>query len=212
VSDKAAFENLQTLGAHIAPHLPGSWRLDTRPVERDDYYRGSRIVGPDHLAIRLQAGGWRQKPGMISIYGEMPNFGLSHQECYAAGTRWVSLSINVSSSRTPQSIAGDIARRLIPDYLQAVAKNQEAAKAFKIKMETLANIEHVFSKVAPTFRRYGGQQHDTRREYCFSAGGEYRSHKLTFSSYSGLSCDLELNDLSPELTIQIMALLDSGKS
>ena len=209
MSDQDTYKKLQLLGAQIAHYMAGSWRLDSRPIKAERHYMGVVLLGGDGLTIRLQDAARMRKQGMIYIYGEIPDFGLNHNERYSAGLERTSKSINVSWGRSAKSIAGDIQRRLIPAYIKAVAKAESQAQQFKQRMDTLKHIENVFRKITPNLRRYRGHEYETRREYAFPAKGQYCSHTLVISGYGSVSCDLKLNDLTPDTAMQILALLQN---
>ncbi|MGH1404354.1 MAG: hypothetical protein ACRBDL_08920 [Alphaproteobacteria bacterium] len=205
-------KDLSIIAAHVAHYLPGSWRLDRRPIDEDRRYLGVCILGDEHMCIRLQDAARMRKPGMIRISGEFPDFGLSYQERRSAGLPYQRTGINVSWTRKPQSIAADISRRLMPDYRQSLAQAKNAITIYKEKREVLNNIEYAFRKVMPDLSDYCDNRYSASRRYHFKTNGaKYRTGELEVSSYGALHCDLRLSDLPVDTAMRIMALLrDDG--
>ena len=213
MSARDLFEKLQAFGAHIAPHLSGPWRLDRRPVDEDRLHCGVVILGPDHLALRLQDGERLGHKSMIRIAGQIPDFGLSYEERRAVGVYASSSGgINVSWHRSPQSIAGDITRRLMPALCGGHSSGAETCPS---------SLEPVWQRSGMLSRLYAGScricaitapnQFEMQRRYSFPGEGEYRTHKLELSGYNGVRCDLELRDLDPDMTVRILVLLRENK-
>jgi len=197
-------KDLACLGTMVAHFLPGAWKLDSRPVDEDRQYLGVTIIKDSHYLIRLQDAGRMGKQGMIRVSGEITNFGLNWQEKRAAINAQTT-SINVSYNRTPQAIADDIHRRLIPDYLVEVEKAKEDLNIYKQRIEMITVIEQAFKRVMPCLRGAGYNKRETSRRYHFY--NKNYSGDLDIHNISSLSCDLKISGITPEKAIKIMALL-----
>ncbi len=86
------------------------------------------LDGKDGVILWCSGSSWHRKAGKIAISGILPRDGgvMGHGE------------INVSDQKTPKQIAGDITRRLLPTYLEALAKardSQRVADAFKAQTD-----------------------------------------------------------------------------
>ena len=208
-------KDLSKIAAHVAHYLPGSWRLDRRPIPEDRQYLGVCILGDNRMIIRMQDAARMRKQGMIRISGECPDFGLGYQEKRYAGVPHCAGSINVSWTRTPKSIAADIVRRLMPNYKQLLEEAEKAVLKYKEQQESLAHIESAFRQVMPNLNFYIHDQYSAQRRYHFKTHEQgYRTGELSLSDYGGLHCDLNLPDLPVETAIRILALLreKGGKS
>ena len=102
-------EALHEMARQIAPLLGEGW----------EYIRGgggwlARIAGPNGALIVLA--GWdayspKSKQGRYAIWGEYP-----------PRTNCSRVEITVKASKTPEQVAGEIARRFMPEYLRLYAK------------------------------------------------------------------------------------------
>ena len=100
------------------------------PVDPENQERGSNadLKGPDGMEIVLNTDNYQTRNGKINIYGRSPKRGF----------RFTATEINVSKDKTPEQIARDITRRLLPDYTVQFNKAlEELAKedAHKNKIE-----------------------------------------------------------------------------
>jgi len=112
-------EQLREIMAGVASLL-GEWRL--RPIDEESRNSWAYIDGPDGAAICGGVGRWGIGPGRIEISGEWPKSGQYRCDQYSPHgfTR-----ITVSLSRSAESIANDIERRFLAEYLAEYAKQLE---------------------------------------------------------------------------------------
>ena len=202
------YQSLLKLATYVVHYMPNGWRVDRRPVEKDRQHQGVKILGEHHKAIRFYQS--YQTKGKVTICGEYPGFGLNWQQRRHACLPHSRASINVSPNRNPCHIAADIMRRLIPDYEAKLLQAEEAAQRYKTAIKEIEQVEHVLHCVMPDLRNYGDNSHNTSRRYHIykpDSSDCFRSAELQTSGYGGLSCDMELRDVSIDKTIQILALL-----
>jgi hypothetical protein len=110
---------LRELAQEIAQALGPDWRFSTKFDAEDAQDRKpwrSRIDGPDSQALFL-SNTWGPK-GMLHVSGRTPD-GIDHQTQVSIGTL---PSINISLTKTPEQMAKDISRRLLPEYQAFLAK------------------------------------------------------------------------------------------
>jgi hypothetical protein len=112
-------KSLRELAQEIAQALGPDWRFSTKFDAEDAQDRKpwrSRIDGPDSQALFL-SNTWGPK-GMLHVSGRTPD-GIDHQTQVSIGTL---PSINISLTKTPEQMAKDISRRLLPEYQAFLAK------------------------------------------------------------------------------------------
>lgn len=108
-------EELQRLANEVSQHLAGSWSPhDTYPA----------INGPDGMGLLLANG--RPRGRVEGLLPSVPNhcFPLSEEQHQQA-------SIGVNLTRSPEAIARDITRRLLPQYKALFREVAEAKQEYE---------------------------------------------------------------------------------
>ena len=103
--------------AGIGEHLAGNWELTPNP---EDWAMGAHLVDPDlHTSLYFN-----HHDGKLHVSSDLPKDAKGktpYVEGYGPlGKRMP--SINVSFSKTPEQIAADIERRLMPEYMDILMK------------------------------------------------------------------------------------------
>ena len=103
--------------ADVGEHLSGNWDLIPNP---EDYPMGAHLVDLElHASLYLH-----HHEGKIRVGTDLPKDTkgeIPYVEGYGQfGKRMP--SINISFNKTPQQIAGEIERRLMPEYMDILAK------------------------------------------------------------------------------------------
>ena len=86
------------------------------PLDEDMQHHKWAHLSYDHVIIRISNGGYQNKL-QIHLNGEFPT-SIRGELCHYGGP----ISINVSDSKTPEQIARDIEKRLLPVYLPELEK------------------------------------------------------------------------------------------
>lgn len=121
---------LQALAKEIAKSLGNGWTHDQSFAEDDGRDWRARIDGPNQQRLFL-SNSWAKQKGMLYISGWTPD-GVEHD------TRNPLPSINVNLSKTPDQIAKDITRRLLPDYqfaLSAILLKHQQQTEYKANLQ-----------------------------------------------------------------------------
>jgi hypothetical protein len=118
-------QRYHTLYTRIAELLPG-WTVETRnDANYNSHFR--LIDGQGHvISLNLPSGADR---GKVHISGHWPQNGQYGPFCSPSEVREDSPSINCSLSRGYESIARDIQKRFLPEYLRIFVKCQERIAA-----------------------------------------------------------------------------------
>lgn len=186
-------ENLKTLTA-IAANLPG-WRIDTRQEVYDHY---AVIIGPGNakLMIRPDKNRWHISGAWPAIKGYHA-FTITYLERDHKYT-----SISVSATRTPKAMAIDIKRRLLPFYLDGLAKVNQykkdhlaQAREFDLLLSTIKN--HL-----PVKECYQ-QRYDTQKALYF----EDKTLKGDLTVKNSNTADLKLSDITIDQVFKILTML-----
>jgi hypothetical protein len=105
----------------------GGWTLRAIP-EEDQAHSWAYLDGENGATIVGGVGRWGIGPGRIEIRGEWPR--SDEFRCVEYAPYYTDVpKITVALSRGPESIAGDIERRFLPEYLPAFEKQREALEA-----------------------------------------------------------------------------------
>src|SRR3990170_1357568 len=114
--------SVREIAKEVAPQLTGVW-FYVEPGNDNDVC--ATLDGPDGAAIWLRP--YARSTDVIEIRGEIPK-GLGIDARYGH-------SIRVSSKRSPDDIAGEIRRRLLPRYLAELAAINSTIRAEKERDE-----------------------------------------------------------------------------
>ena len=132
-------QKMEALASEVAKHLPG-WRAKPYAGKEPDWNEnwGERLIGTDGLVIALKPTDFKRgEPDRLRVSAEAwPKYtvmehthGLGDQvntKTIQPSSLYVPResveSISVSISRGPKVIAGEIARRLIPEYTRVYAR------------------------------------------------------------------------------------------
>lgn len=154
-------ENAFRIAKEAAPFIDGNWRYHR--LKSECHRQGWPTVTNDDQpgrAITFRAA-WHAR-GRITIHGSLPGF---------FGSRDSTRDITVAPHRTGKSVAGDINRRLLPDYLKAwdertaaLAEDREAQARHAQKVRLL---EPVLRNLRP---RFGGTDIEGADEFLHELG------------------------------------------
>jgi len=136
------------IATEAAPHINGNWRLN--PIFKTVCHRqGIAVLTDDDQpgrAIEFHAA-WYAKD-RVSIKGVLPSLGNYDRSTDA---------ITVAPHRAGRSVAGDINRRLLPDYAEAWTERQAAMAAEIERRELHQHKINLIQRYCPELRaRYGG--------------------------------------------------------
>ena len=168
--------------AAIIAALPGKW--DAEPISKEYPDCNWHLIREDGLRLFIARPGWRAK-GKYTISASHDQHNGQFVTVYANGSKLDSPSIGVSETKTPQQIAADIARRLIPDataYFEAYkiqfAKWDEATNAQAKSYRTICKMFGLTPDESP--------RHGNRPRGYFTAGSFYvnAGGSVEFSLYS----------------------------
>lgn len=191
-----------TLAREIAPALGDGWTVDD---DREPYDWAAFINGPNGATVRIGVDRYGSpESGKVECYAFLPN-GSRDVLRYDENGRHV---INVSESRGAAVIAREIARRLLPAYLEQLADvNGRIARqnaAATLRAETIESLARDFKgSVAsnghkPNEARFG---HGSRDYY---GSVEIR--------HDSKSVDLEIHGLPVDLARKIAAILRKAEA
>lgn len=110
--------NLEGLATAIAKELGADWTCRSQHEESRNENHAD-VVGPDGCEIALSRVTWGAGKGKLSISGRFADWKVMQGELRYNESR---PSIRVSETKTPQQIAADIRRRLLPAVLDLVAR------------------------------------------------------------------------------------------
>lgn len=171
------------IAEQVAPLLGEGWTFD----EANQGY-GGIIRGPNgaELFIRIE----RRRANITGYYPERPS---------TYGTKFH--SITVSIDRSPEGIAADITRRLLPRYLPDLEwANAEAVKA-KAAEEAR---QRLASELAACQGAHAGWRRPDDGELSLHYGEAYGHVKV---SYGGEHVSIELNYLTPAQARSVLRAL-----
>lgn len=159
------------IAEQAAPFITGAWRFNRLASEkRSSEWRTIAVISDDEQpgrTIDLRPD-WN-KSGRIAISGSMPD------NSYYQG------HITVSDQRSGKAIAGDINRRLLPDYLRCWSKRhadhvERARKAVEFEQK-----RYLLSQILPGFR--DGYAHGSEERFYFEAGNDGLRGKVQMYKY-----------------------------
>ncbi|WP_020211117.1 hypothetical protein [Gilvimarinus chinensis] len=187
------------LAKALAAYFP-SWRLNK--IKADE---GGRLefIGERGAAfcLRLRVD---EPRGKVCIYGAWPGnqspntWGvLGHGEPVPA--------INVSINRSALSIANDIKRRFLPDYLALYSECLIAQQARQVQCDEIQHQVDAFMRIAPVKHL---TESDPSRPRLFLPGYEMGAD---FRLTSRNRWSVELTGLSPDLAMQVLGLVAAAR-
>jgi len=187
-------EHMDTLKA-IVRHLPG-WRLETRLNEVYDHT--AEIIGPNKAMLNIT-----QEKDKWKVYGSWPSIRGYHSfNVHTLERDHPYGAIRLDPRRNPKSIAADIKRRIMPQYLDGLAKVQAYIKQRAQKQESFNLVCHTVKTYLPVKQsNYQRQQGIT--QYYFTDCGINGDLQLYESGGAGLT----LPDLTIEQIFSIVNLL-----
>ena len=172
-------DSRSALHAEIAAALPGDWQAQEQSLTRADGLQldvkrqGRRyVIKPPALYLTLNS-------GRHTWYGNAPQ-------------------ITVAADRSPESIARDIARRLLPDaeiwHAEALAWRDRTRYDDDVHWATLA----AFDRVAGLWRSHG-------------EATTFHGHHLIARVDSGASATLEFRGIHPDHALAIIAVYEEAR-
>lgn len=180
-------EILRQLAGMVAPYLGNGWRVDTdKPLDLPP-----SILGPGGENIYLRTE-WN-KPDHLIIAGAYPEGASDYPKA----------RIGVSRFRDVSAIAGEIKRRLLPDYQESLALAQQAKRRQEQDASTRSTWATAFVQAA------GGSvsevQGDTRST--ISLGTHSNWHGTARLLGDGSTVHLELSSLTASVALRVVQLV-----
>jgi hypothetical protein len=192
--------------------IDGAWEFVTSSEDNWNVYMQNKLGARIYLSLACSKG--YQVYDRVSVSGHM-HIGKngSYVEVYdrgADGTGWNRVSapsITVASSKNPEAIAKDIAKRFLPEYLRvfalAQAKVQADADYDAAITANLQRLAKVAGETLPsTQQRYG----QVNSSFHFRVGQRY--YDVTASAKD---CSMKMISLSIEQCEFIIRYLKTGK-
>ena len=186
----------------VAAYLSG-WRLDQR-----DLNRLRLINGKLSISIRPGSGAERGRwlmNGNAPLWVDRRPTGFHYMLNGVDEPR-----ISVNASRAARSIANDIEKRLIPNYVKLYDQALTVIDAQKKKLSWCDQITTLIQRVVGAQYYCNGRrqmQYETQRKVSW---GSYQSPsgngEAVINSYNGGSIDLRISGLAPDKAIKLLAL------
>ena len=134
----------QEIAPHVARMLPGNWRYNRLESELPQNYRGSAIIqNDDEPGKRFKILPYWQVTGRLCFLGCHPN-----TNDFSPFER----TITVSAQRSADAIAGEIARRFLPDYLTEYARKTAQAEKHNARAADHTHKMNLIKKFLPETR------------------------------------------------------------
>jgi hypothetical protein len=171
----------------VAPLLPGQWRYNHLAEKRSDVRHANEAILNDDIQPGRQLvfrPCW-DSPGRIRIAGSLPQ-GLSKTH------------ITVSEERTPAAVAGDITRRLLPDYLAEWKDTETRRRERESEMELYRHQVDLLRRFVPEFHQLYNRTLSGADEFHFQDG--------SVQLYSNYKASLQLSLPFEDLVRVLMAL------
>lgn len=173
----------------IAAALGDGWTATTD--DRDSF---ARLHGPAGAELYIWTNAYPMRGERAEIVGD-----YSEHKPYNVNRH----DITVSLSKTPERIAGDITRRLLPAYLPDRAADLEAeARHNDYADRTRRLAEQVAGCAIVSARPTEYRSSSTRREHRLNLSTGYGTVAV-----AGDSVSLELNSITPEAALRILDIL-----
>lgn len=187
-------EHMDTLKA-IVKHLPG-WRLETRLNEVYDHT--AELIGPNKAMLNIT-----KEKDKWKVYGSWPSIRGYHSfNVHTLERDHPYSAIRLDPRRNPKSIAADIKRRIMPQYLDGLTKVQAYIKQRAQKQESFNLVCNTVKTYLPVKQsNYQRQQGIT--QYYFTDCGINGDLQLYESGGAGLT----LPSLTIEQVFSIVNLL-----
>lgn len=190
----------------VTANLPGF----TTDADNPEWNDRITITHTDGRRLYFVQGRYGQKPGTMSVSGDYPRDN-GNDDPYV-GTyvdpRSVNgrhFSINVSTSKTPEQIARDITRRLLPEYTETFGKIRERIDArigHRASVEVVARMmQRALGPGTDNVRYNSDRSTATIRKYSSERG----TTEVTVNSFDSVT--IEARSLTPARAAAILALL-----
>lgn len=189
---------LRSVGEQVAPRLGDGWSLHPNNGEYNDEYR--ELHGPNGQALYFAF-----KDDTKLTFGPRWPKDETGRESFPRGYQNEPKveGIKVSIEKTPEIIARDIQRRLLPQYqatLAAIQKRLEESSSYEKKRA--ANLERLAKVVGTTVRydRNGQAPHSISH---YRNDGPYAREIYT----NDTTADINLSSVPMKLAVEILALI-----
>jgi len=132
-------EILNNTFAQVARHLQGAWSWQPN---QPDWTPGGVLVDVTGVALRARIS---ERPGTYKVYPEVPRDSRG-QVPYVASQNLP--SINVGMGRSPEQIAREIERRLLPAWLPILQEALEAIERSNVHQSTGESVARAIAGIA----------------------------------------------------------------
>lgn len=174
----------EQLAIAAAPLIPGAWRYNATRSSTEGYYKEYALTDDNNRgnSVLLHPTN-KGRQNRIEIYAQLNRFGA--MTCRHS-------FITVSQGRTPQAIAGEIKRRVLPGYADAIAARDalisESAKITEAHAQRVQLVKSVVSK----FRGYYNSNYSADDTHFRFDHGSLRMYR-DMQRHDKATMELELN-------------------
>ncbi len=110
--------DMQAFAAAMAQALDGTWTVEPGHHGYGDRY----LIGPDGEELHVCYSDWEKTP-RVRLSASLPATLATIRHCH--GNPLPSHEITVSPAKTPETVAAETARRLLPGYRVTLAETRE---------------------------------------------------------------------------------------
>ncbi|MDP9870387.1 MULTISPECIES: hypothetical protein [Streptosporangium] len=187
--DQAAMLQL----AHdIAEHLK-DFTVELYPVPFDGHSKISLVNGAFRLVLHQDSAMHRK--GKVTFLTDLPYGDRVNDRTVT------SPDLTLSAHRTGKSLAGDITRRLLPEYVQAMRQAREQIDAARSRRAETKNMAQAIAAMLPDGYARNSDDNGTNQRIT------WRGSKGQIDLWSGRSAVVSLNVESPEFLTELVELI-----
>jgi hypothetical protein len=194
-------DELLEFAEQVANHLPDGWRVaDEQPGGR-----GVRLEGPGGARLRVAPGGYggfdpdADRVQVDGVWPELVRDGHRHAHFFIPHDG--DIHITATASRGPEAVAGDVARRLLPQYLPRLREAQERKAAYLAREEARRAALEGLAEAA------GGLGEVRAEAVQLSGGGLFGHATVNVRVDSSATMDLELRSVPLDAALALMQVL-----
>lgn len=195
---KLEHDHFKELARAVAPLLRGEWRFDNRSQEHCNYvrHRDAYIFNANKPRMRF----WLGTPGEYchrkkgAAAGDYSVFDRALINSHARAR------IMYSPHRTAKSIAGDINRRFLPDFIKEWEQAEQQEAKGREQIEAFELIEQMLKRIVPGMRKSWERRSRTTGHYYTELNG------LVFTLYQQ-NISIEQCNLSIDQFVRLIDFL-----